>query len=87
MKIRVLWAIFQGKTECHLFNGSYCFTNDAYLGSMKSPAIDTYDFHPGSSWFEVKRGSQLPKPNMVAIFSQADIKKTLETYFKGKNIT
>jgi hypothetical protein len=87
IKIKVLWAIFQGKAECHLFNGSYCFTNNAYLGNMKGPAIDTYDFHPGSSWFEVKRGSQLPKANTVAIFLQADIKKTLETYFKGKNIT
>jgi hypothetical protein len=86
IKIKVLWAIFQGKAECHLFNGSYCLTNNAYLGNMKGPAIDTYDFHPGSSWLEVKRDSQLPKANMVAIFLQADIKKTLETYFKGKNI-
>ena len=87
MKIKVLWAIFQGKTECHLFKGSYCFTNNAYLGWMEGPAIDTYDFNPGPNWFEVKRDSQLPKANTVAIFLQADIKKTLETYFKGKNIT
>jgi len=83
IKIKGLWAIFQGKTECHLFNGSYCFTNNAYLGEMRGPVIDTYNFNPGSNWFEVKRGSQLPKANMVAIFSQADIKNNLKTHFKG----
>ena len=85
LTIKGIWAIFKGKTECHLFNGSYCFNNNSYLGNMRTPAIDTYEFHPGTDfWEEVKNIENLPKANMVAIFGQGDIKTTLTEHFKGK---
>ena len=75
---KVLWAIFKGKTECHLYNGSYCFNNNAYLGDMRTPAIDTYEFHPGVGfWEEVKDATNLPNPNMVVIFGGSDFKAVM----------
>jgi hypothetical protein len=87
IKIRVWWAIFKGKTECHLFEGSYCFTDENYRGSMRGPVIDTHSFHPGPDWVEVERGLNLPKAYMTMIFSRPNIKEILENHFRDKNIS
>lgn len=76
--IDVKWAIFKGKTEYHLYKGSYCFNDGAYLGNMRTPAIDTHEFHPGIDfWEEIKDIADLPNPNMVLVFKSPDVKTTL----------
>lgn len=44
------WKVFRGRTEAHLLDGSYCFTDDTFVGGQSTPVVDTQSSDPGPGW-------------------------------------
>jgi hypothetical protein len=70
------WKKYKGKFEAHLLNGSYCFSNNAFRGDMRTPPIDTIE-PPGSCWEEMEDEPQtLPNRRVMAIFYGGHLNKS-----------
>jgi len=61
------WEIFRARRESYLIDGSYCYSNDSFRGSIASPAVDTWNSDPGPGWERVKRDQVISSPLNVAI--------------------
>jgi len=86
MRVSGSWKIYRGRRDAHLLNGSYCFSNKSFSGSMTSPPIDTKE-PPGPWWQPIDRHlKDLPDPRMVAILFGSDVKATIRSHFARKRI-
>lgn len=47
------WKRYKARIEANLVNGSYCLTNDSFMGRITGPSFDTHNSHPGDGWVEV----------------------------------
>src|SRR5262249_49257406 len=62
IRLRAHWRRFRGKIEAHLLNGSYCFSNNSFVGSQAGPAVDMLGPAPGPGWEEIDTTNDpLPK--------------------------
>lgn len=50
VEVRGAWKVFKGRTEAHLLDGSYCFTDGTFAGGRSTPIVDTKAADPGPGW-------------------------------------
>jgi len=67
MQVIGYWDIYHAKPECHLLNGSYCFSNASFVGGVGTPSIDIHSTTPGPGWERVERNAIFPTPIQSAI--------------------
>jgi hypothetical protein len=68
VQIRLRWKVYEGKTEAHLLNGSYCLTGKSFRGRQSGPRIDTRGPDPGPDWdLLTKPPSRLPDSFITAL--------------------
>jgi hypothetical protein len=78
IRLRAHWRRFRGKVEAHLLNGSYCFSNNSFVGSQAGPAVDMLGPAPGPGWEEIDTTSDpLPKSLGFAIRYSGDVRGAL----------
>jgi len=87
--IRGLWNIYEGQLEAHLLNGSYNFTSEEFIGSVKGPVIDLHSMHPGPAWKLLDHTPKLQPAaiNSVCILSGGNAKEALIKDLGPKQIT
>jgi hypothetical protein len=71
-------------------NGSYNFTNNEFIGSLSTPAIDTYSRHPGSGWELINTPpskSELRLIKSVCIKTGGNVKEALLENLGPKIVT
>ena len=81
VKIQVFghWKKYQARMEATLLDGSYCLSNNSFIGKQYGPWIDTKGEHPGEAWTEiVDPHSPLPTNRMIAILYRGEAKETLQ---------
>jgi hypothetical protein len=72
------WEVFRARLECYLIDGSYCYSDGSFRGSVRSPVIDTWSTHPGPGWERIERDQIIASPVQAAIIrGSADIKGLL----------
>ncbi|MHC4085545.1 MAG: restriction endonuclease [Planctomycetota bacterium] len=82
------WEIYRARLEYYILNGSYCYSNKSFVGSIVTPTLDTQGSHPGSGWEPIKRDEIFSSPIQTAfIFGHGDIKEKLLDYSKHKPIS
>jgi len=89
-KVRVFghWKTYRGRVESHLLNGSYCFSNNSFCGTMTTPCIDTQGNHPGPAWEEIeKQPTAFPDSRIVMILYHPNVEETLRLHFENKPIS
>ena len=87
LMVHGIWAIFRGRLEYHLLQGSYCYNNYSYSGGITGPPIDTWGSDPGPGWEEIDRNSDMiPSNRIVAIFTHAKVQEALEQHLANQKI-
>lgn len=72
------WRVFRANVAAHLVNGSYSETLKEFVGSFHTPAIDTWESHPGNGWDELPTGAgEILEPAMHVISKFPDAKSAL----------
>jgi len=79
------WEIYRAKLEYYMIDGSYCYSNKSFVGSIATPTLDTQGSHPGPGWEPIGRDKIFSSPIQGAfIFGYGDIKRQLLEYCKNK---
>jgi hypothetical protein len=81
LKIKVIgnWRKYRGKVEATLYNGSYSFSDNSFIGTISEPRVDTRGSHPGDSWIEITdENFEMPQNRVVAILYSGHIKDALK---------
>jgi hypothetical protein len=82
------WEIYRARLEYYTLNGSYCYTNKSYVGSVATPTVDMWGTHPGPGWEPIKREEIFSSPIQGAfIFSHGNIREPLLEYCKDRPIS
>jgi hypothetical protein len=82
LRIQVVlhWRKYRARIETKLVNGSYCFLDDSFKGSVKTQFIAGY--HPGEGWDEITDESlSLPAKRVLAVVTTNDVSQTLRDTF------
>jgi hypothetical protein len=69
INLRLGYRYYKGKLEAHLVNGSYCFSNEKFKGSLSTPVIDMKSVHPGPGWEEIQSVDDSLSFKAIAILS------------------
>ena len=81
------WDIFQAKLEAHIVNGSYSFTDEKFVGEIRTPYINTIASEPGLGWIKCL---QRPDPSIahvgMALFF-GDIKQNIMESFGSRELS
>ena len=78
------WRMFVGRREAHLLNGSYCFSDERFLGDQSTPWIDTQSDTPGEGWEETADNPPTFAGMAVVLYRyHANIKAVLPVALKG----
>lgn len=59
------WRLYRAKQRSHALSGAHLATEGTFLGSILSPAIDTWSTDPGPGWEEVPAVLDSIRPNAV----------------------
>lgn len=89
IKIRIFghWKTYRGRVESHLLNGSYCFSNNSFHGTMTTPYIDTKGSHPGPGWEEINKESiSVPDSRILMVLYHANIEEVVRQGLGNKLI-
>lgn len=86
IELGIGWNIFEAKLEAFLTNGTYSFTETAFVGSQTGPAIDVKGSHPGDSWKLLKKRPKISGNSLIAIFTGGDSKQALIKHFGNKKL-
>lgn len=79
-KLRLIgrWEIYRAKLEYYIIDGSYCYSNKSFVGSIATPTLDTQSSHPGPGWELIERDKIFSSPIQGAfIFVHGNIKKQI----------
>jgi hypothetical protein len=87
IRISGSWVGYRAKVEAHLLNGSYCFTDSTFSGSLRSPAIDTQSTDPGSGWEVLEQDVEPPVNSGIVFGRHPNVMLTLRPHVTGKAIT
>ena len=87
--IKGSWKVYEARLEAHLLQGSYNFSNGAFLGNLSTPFVDTQNSHPGPGWNLLK---ELPekesmKPIRGILITSGKAKEALIERFGTEPIT
>ena len=81
------WKIYRAKQDAHLLDGSYCFSNHDFSGSITFPPIDTQGPNPGDLWeLTHDTPATLPPPTVVCTLLHGDIKEGVRKHFADRPI-
>lgn len=86
IKLGIGWNIFEAKLEAFLTNGTYSFTDKAFVGSQTGPIMDVKSAHPGDSWTLLEKRPEIKGNTLVATFCGGDCKAALTNSYKGKEL-
>lgn len=75
--IRGTWRWFRAEAKAQLVNGSYCFQNNQFIGSIATPAINVDDFEPGDLWEECEAPDDFSY-SVTCIVHNGDIRTALQ---------
>lgn len=79
------WEIFRARLESYFINGSYCYSNESFRGSIGSPLIDTWSNAPGPGWERIERDQVVTSPiNMAIVRGSPDVRKLLDDAVANK---
>jgi hypothetical protein len=79
------WGTWVGKLEAYLLNGTYCLTNNQFLGATSMPYVDTWNVDPGPGWERCEPPVQTPLNTCVYIL-RGNVRATLMTELAPKPI-
>ena len=79
------WKHYRGLAKATLLNGSYCLTDNSYLGWLASPNIHVHDANPGEEWERIDEDTPFPT-NALIIPMEREIRPLVIEYF-GPEIT
>lgn len=65
LRLTHAWRLYRAKQNAHAVSGSYQATDGTFLGSIMSPAIDTWFADPGPGWEELPAIQDSIRPNAV----------------------
>jgi len=70
------WKKYKAQTQASLIDGSYCLSNQSFIGSQTSPEVNVKGNHPGENWEEIKeKNFDLPSKHILIISpSKLDLK-------------
>ncbi len=86
LKLKLLWNFFEAKTEAHLVEGSYSFTEQKFSGTVTFPTIATQKAHPGEGWTLLEERPILPKNRIVVCSKGSNVEETLRKGMVGVNL-
>jgi len=82
------WEIYRARLEYYVLNGSYCYSNKSFIGSIATPSVDTQGDHPEHGWELIKRNEIFSSPIQGAfIFLHGNIKKQVLEDCKHKFVS
>jgi Restriction endonuclease len=69
LKVRLTlgWKIYRGETTAKLLNGTYCLTQDRFVGAQVTPVIDMKGPHPGPGWVLLDTAPQMREDMIIAV--------------------
>lgn len=90
INIKGSWKVYEARLEAHLLQGSYNFSNGAFLGNLSTPFVDTQNSHPGPGWNllkETPEKSSMKPVRSLLIRSSGNVKESLIEQLGPKPIT
>ena len=63
------WKRYQAQTHARLIDGSYCLSNQSFIGSQTSPELNVINDHPGEHWEEIKEKDFILPSKYILIIS------------------
>ncbi len=73
----VRWVFYKATLEGHLVSGSYSFTDEQFVVSVSTPAIDTLGGEPGPGWERVAERPHRSGNQIVLMMDLPDIESLL----------
>jgi hypothetical protein len=58
------WKKYQEQTQASLIDGSYCLSNQSFIGSQTSLEVNVINNHPGEHWEEIKEKGEKETCNL-----------------------
>ena len=80
IRVAVHWRVFCSRLEGHVLNGSYCFQNQSFVGSVAGPSLDMASSHPGAGWEETTE-RDLPRNCILIIRRRGGFKEAALTHY------